>query len=50
VPRKSQAPVLPITFVRGDERISYFSMISTVGLLQGITAQEFRVGCMFPTE
>src|ERR1700744_6612195 len=50
VPRKSQAPVLPITFVRGDERISYFSMISTVGLPQDITAQEFRIECMFPTE
>ena len=50
VPRKSQAPVLPITFVRGEERISYFSMISTVGLPQDITAQEFRIECMFPTE
>lgn len=50
VPLKSQAPVLPITFVRGDERISYFSMISTVGLPQDITAQEFRIECMFPTE
>ena len=50
VPRKSQAPVLPITIVRGDERISYFSMISTVGLPQDITAQEFRIECMFPTE
>jgi hypothetical protein len=50
VPRKSQDPVLPITFVRGDKRISYFSMISTVGLPQDITAQEFRIECMFPTE
>jgi transcriptional regulator with XRE-family HTH domain len=50
VPRKSEAPVLPITFVRGDERISYFSMISTVGLPQDITAQEFRIESMFPTE
>jgi transcriptional regulator with XRE-family HTH domain len=50
VPRKSEAPVLPITFVRGDERISYFSMISTVGLPQDITAQEFRIESMFPME
>jgi transcriptional regulator with XRE-family HTH domain len=50
VPRKSQAPILPITFVRSGERISYFSMISTVGLPQDITAQEFRIECMFPTE
>jgi len=50
VPRKSQEPVLSITFVRGSERISYFSMISTVGLPQDITAQEFRIECMFPAE
>jgi hypothetical protein len=50
VPRRSQAPVLPITFVRGTERVSYFSMISTVGLPQDITAQEFRIECMFPAE
>jgi len=48
--RKSQAPVLPITFVRGNERFSYFSMISTIGLPQDITAQEFRIECMFPAE
>ena len=50
VPRKGHASVLPITFLRGSERISYFSMISTVGLPQDITAQEFRIECMFPTE
>ena len=50
VARKSQASVLPITFIRGSERISYFSMISTVGLPQDITAQEFRIECMFPAE
>jgi transcriptional regulator with XRE-family HTH domain len=50
VARKSLAPVLPITFVRGSERISYFSMISTVGLPQDITAQEFRIECMFPAK
>ncbi|WP_216845102.1 hypothetical protein [Granulicella sp. S156] len=48
--RKSQTAVLPITFIRGSERISYFSMISTVGLPQDITAQEFRIECMFPAE
>jgi transcriptional regulator with XRE-family HTH domain len=50
MPRKGHVPVLPITFVRGTERISYFSMISTVGLPQDITVQEFRIECMFPTE
>jgi transcriptional regulator with XRE-family HTH domain len=47
---RSQAPVLPITFVKGNERSSFFSMISTVGLPQDITAQEFRIECMFPVE
>ena len=50
VPWKGQAPVLPITFVRGGKRVSYFSMISTVGLPQDISAQEFRIECMFPAE
>jgi transcriptional regulator with XRE-family HTH domain len=46
--QKSQGPVLPITFVKGSRRVSYFSMISTIGLPQDITAQEFRIECMFP--
>jgi transcriptional regulator with XRE-family HTH domain len=41
-------PVLPITFRRGNERFSYFSLITTVGTPQCITAQELRVECMFP--
>ncbi|HEY2039879.1 MAG TPA: helix-turn-helix transcriptional regulator [Edaphobacter sp.] len=47
-PLASQGPVLPITFRRGDERFSYFSLITTVGTPQCITAQELRVECMFP--
>jgi hypothetical protein len=43
-----QSPVLPITFRRGHERFSYFSLITTVGTPQCITAQELRVECMFP--
>jgi hypothetical protein len=31
------------------ERFSYFSVITTVGTPQCITAQELRVECMFPT-
>jgi transcriptional regulator with XRE-family HTH domain len=44
-----QSPVLPMTFRRDDERFSYFSLITTVGTPQCITAQELRVECMFPT-
>jgi transcriptional regulator with XRE-family HTH domain len=46
----SQSPVLPITFRRGNERFSYFSLITTVGTPQCITAQELRVECMFPND
>jgi transcription regulator MmyB-like protein len=44
---KAQSPVLPITFVRGHERRSYFSLITTVGTPQCVTAQELRIECMF---
>jgi transcriptional regulator with XRE-family HTH domain len=45
----AQSPVLPIVFRRGSRRFSYFSLITTVGTPQCITAQELRVECMFPT-
>jgi transcriptional regulator with XRE-family HTH domain len=45
-----QSPVLPITFRRDSQRFSYFSLITTVGTPQCITAQEMRVECMFPTD
>ena len=49
IPR-THSPVLPITFVKGSERFSYFSLITTVGTPQSITAQELRIECMFPIE
>jgi len=48
--RKSQTPVLPMTFIKGSNRFSYFSIVSTIGLPQDITAQEFRVECLFPAQ
>jgi len=45
-----QSPVLPMVFRKGNERFSYFSLITTVGTPQCITAQELRVECMFPTD
>jgi transcriptional regulator with XRE-family HTH domain len=50
LPLAPQSPVLPVTFRRGNERFSYFSLITTVGTPQCITAQELRVECMFPTD
>lgn len=44
----NRGPVLPITFRKGEERFSYFSLITTVGTPECITAQELRIECMFP--
>ena len=49
-PLALQGPVLPIVFRRGNQRFSYFSLITAVGTPQCITAQELRVDCMFPTD
>lgn len=45
-----QSPVIPLVFRKGEQRFSYFSLITTVGTPQCITAQELRVECMFPSE
>ena len=47
-PLAPQSPVLAITFRRDNRRFSYFSLITTAGSPQCITAQELRVECMFP--
>ena len=47
-PLAPQSPVIPVSFRRGDQRFAYFSLITTVGTPQRITAQELRVECMFP--
>jgi transcriptional regulator with XRE-family HTH domain len=49
IPR-THSPVLPVTFVKGGERFSYFSFITTVGTPQTIITQELRIECMFPLE
>ena len=45
-----QSPVIPLVFRKGKQRFPYFSLITTVGTPQCVTAQELRVECMFPTE
>jgi transcriptional regulator with XRE-family HTH domain len=47
---RTQSPVVPITFTKGSEQYSYFSLITTVGTPQCISAQEMRIECMFPVE
>ena len=43
-------PVVPVRFGRDGVAVSYFSMVTTVGTPQDITAQEIRLECFFPTD
>jgi transcriptional regulator with XRE-family HTH domain len=43
-------PVMPLSFVKDDKVLNYFSMITTVGTPQTIAAQELRIECMFPVD
>ena len=43
-------PVIPLGFIHGGEMLRYFSMVTTVGTPQTITAQELRIECLFPVD
>lgn len=43
-------PVIPISFVKDDKVLNYFSMVTTVGTPQTVAAQELRIECMFPAD
>jgi transcriptional regulator with XRE-family HTH domain len=43
-------PVIPLSFIKDDQLLSYFSMVTTVGTPQTIAAQELRVECLFPAD
>jgi transcriptional regulator with XRE-family HTH domain len=43
-------PMIPLTFVKDGVTLHYFSMITTVGTPQTITAEELRLECMFPAD
>jgi hypothetical protein len=43
-------PFIPISFVKKGKKMSFFSMITTVGTPLSITAQELRMECMFPVD
>jgi transcriptional regulator with XRE-family HTH domain len=49
-PATRTMPVIPISFVKDDEVLSYFSMVTTVGTPQTVAAQELRIECMFPAD
>ncbi len=44
------SPVIPIGFIRGDQVLRYFSMITTVGTPNAAAAQELRLESMFPAD
>jgi hypothetical protein len=39
-----------MSFVKDDQFLNYFSMVTTVGTPQTVAAQELRVECMFPAD
>src|SRR5262249_49655701 len=46
----SDLPVVPITFVKDGEKLSYFSMLTTVAAPRTIATQELRLESMFPVD
>jgi transcriptional regulator with XRE-family HTH domain len=46
----SNAPVVPLSFSKDGMALNYFSMVTTVGSPQTISAQELRIECMFPAD
>jgi len=43
-------PIIPLSFVKDGSVMNYFSMITTVGTPQTVSAQELRIECMFPSD
>ncbi|MGY3649578.1 transcriptional regulator with XRE-family HTH domain [Bradyrhizobium sp. LM4.3] len=41
-------PMIPLSFVKDGVTLDYFSLITTVGTPQTVTAEELRLECMFP--
>jgi len=46
----NDTPVIPLSFIKDDNVLSYFSMVTTVGTPQNVAAQELRIECMFPAD
>jgi transcriptional regulator with XRE-family HTH domain len=43
-------PVIPVQFRKGRLAVSYFSMVTTVGTPQDVTAEELRLESFFPAD
>lgn len=46
----SSLPFHPVEFARGDLRLAFFSMVTTVGAPFDVTAQELRIEAFFPAD
>lgn len=46
----SDLPVIPLTLVDGERRLSYFSLVTTVGTPRAPGPQELRIECMAPVD
>ncbi|SHN83415.1 helix-turn-helix domain-containing protein [Bradyrhizobium erythrophlei] len=46
----SVLPMIPLSLVKGGVTLNYFSLITTVGTPQTVTAEELRLECMFPAD
>ena len=50
MPVTPDMPMIPISFLKDDKVLNYFSMVTTVGTPQTVAAQELRIECMFPAD
>ena len=46
----STAPFLAIDFVKGDRRLSFFTLLASLGTPHDITLHELRIECFFPAD
>jgi hypothetical protein len=49
-PDPPAAPIIDVVFAHGTSKLRFFSVISTIGTPQDITAQELRVEASFPSD
>lgn len=45
-----QLPLLNTIFLKGQQRLSFFTTLTTLGTPQDITLQELRLECLFPSD
>ena len=50
LPVNPVVPIIPLSFKRDGKLMNYFSMITTVGTPQTVSAQEMRIESMFPAD